>query len=258
MLARQAAARSGIGLVRLLVAQPNVAVVQGAAPEAIAAEWPMSPEDARAHVGEWAHTLLLGPGLGRSAETRELAERVLASGDLAAVLDADALNMFEGESGALAKLLRARRAVITPHPMELARLTGVETQAVLDTRFDAGLELARRIGAVVLLKGVPTVVSHPDGRRLVSAAGTPALAAGGSGDILAGIAATLLAQMDDSLESAACAAWVHGRAAELACAGRPLRGVTLDDVLESLPSAWSRELPAARPPVLAELPRIPS
>jgi NAD(P)H-hydrate repair Nnr-like enzyme with NAD(P)H-hydrate dehydratase domain len=112
----------------------------------------------------------------------------------------------------------------------------------------------------VLLKGVPTVISDLDGGCLVSAAGTPALAAAGSGDLLAGIAATLLAQMSHALQAGACAAWVHGRAAELAGeeAGRVgVRGVTLDDIEAAIPRVWSaaRE-PLFRYPVLAELPPV--
>jgi NAD(P)H-hydrate epimerase len=105
----------------------------------------------------------------------------------------------------------------------------------------------------VLLKGVPTVVAAPDGRAVVSASGTPVLGQGGSGDVLAGMAATLLAQCGDPLHAGAAAAWVHGRAAELAAPDGAIRGVTLDDVLASLREAWKCE-EAPRPSyVLAEL-----
>jgi len=109
---------------------------------------------------------------------------------------------------------------------------------------------------VVLLKGVPTVLTSPDAHRLVSAAGTPALATGGSGDVLAGIAGTLLAQMNNALEAGACAAWIHGHAAELAGA-RGARGIRIDDVVDALAMVWSDPPAAPRPPVLAELPAIP-
>ena len=112
--------------------------------------------------------------------------------------------------------------------------------------------------AAVLLKGVPTVVADANGRRLVSAAGTPALAAAGSGDLLAGIAATLLTQLGDGLDAGAAAAWVHGRAAELASAGRGPRGVTLDDVERAIGAVWPdiADTPPTRYPVLCELPAI--
>ena len=89
------------------------------------------------------------------------------------------------------------------------------------------------LGASVLLKGVPTVITGPStARRWSRRHGTPVLATAGSGDVLAGIAVTLLAQTGDALQSGACAAWIHGRAAEIANAGRPIRGVTIGDVVD--------------------------
>jgi NAD(P)H-hydrate repair Nnr-like enzyme with NAD(P)H-hydrate dehydratase domain len=90
---------------------------------------------------------------------------------------------------------------------------------------------------------------------MVVAEGTPSLATGGSGDLLSGIAGTLLAQIEDPLRAAACAAWIHGRAAWLA--GAFVRGTTLDDVLEMLPNAWRIGTEPARYPVIAELRAIP-
>jgi len=256
LLAARAAVRSGVGMVRLCVAPASLPVVQTAAPEALAGRWPTSDDEAEAATAGWAHVVLLGPGLGRSAETRALVERVLRRWRGPVVLDADALNVFEGDADGLAALLGGRPALVTPHVAEFARLAGGTAQDALDHRFDAGAALARRLGAAVLLKGVPTVVTAPSGESLVSAAGTPVLAAAGSGDLLSGVAATLLAQLDDPLAAGACAAWVHGRAAELASAGRGVRGVTLDDVTRAIPGAWPRG--GARPtyPVLAELPRV--
>lgn len=95
--------------------------------------------------------------------------------------------------------------------------------------------------------------SSPQGDRFVVARGSAALGTGGSGDILAGVAGTLLAQMGDPVDAAACAAWIHGRAAEL-CGY--VRGTTLEDVLYALPRAWNEREPAFEPPVLAVLPNV--
>jgi NAD(P)H-hydrate repair Nnr-like enzyme with NAD(P)H-hydrate dehydratase domain len=155
----------------------------------------------------------------------------------------------------------ARVALLTPHAAEFARLAGCSASDVLARRYDIGAELARRVGATVLLKGVPTVVSSAT-KTLTSASGTPALAAAGSGDILSGIAGTLLAQMGDALHAGAAAAWIHGRAAESAGAGRSpasdeaVRGITLDDVLAALGRAWQLSSEPTRYPVLLELPRV--
>ena len=124
--------------------------------------------------------------------------------------------------------------------------------------FAVAQRLADATGAVVLLKGVPTIVAAPDVAPLVVARGTPALATGGSGDVLSGIMGTLLAQGLAPQAAAAAAAWVHGVAAERAGRAVPLRGVTLEDVLMALPSVWEVDEPAPMPPVLAELPAIPA
>ncbi len=261
MLAERAARSSGIGLVRFFVAPANVPVVQGAAYESLAAPWPASDADAAREIGEWAHAVLIGPGLGTSAAARATVERVLRVTRLPTVVDADALNAYAGRAGELAALLAGRPAIVTPHVAEFGRLVGRGTDDVLAGRFDIGETLASTLGATVLLKGVPTVITAPgsaggDPARLVSATGTPVLAAGGSGDILAGIAATLLAQTESPLASAACAAWVHGHAADIATGDGPVRGRTLDDVLAALPAVWRFDDAVPAYPVLAELPAV--
>jgi NAD(P)H-hydrate epimerase len=160
--------------------------------------------------------------------------------------------------------------------MEFARLAGGGVDDVLARRFEAGAALAARTHAAVLLKGVPTVITATDGTTYVSAAGTPALATAGSGDLLGGIAATLLAQTKDAHAAGACAAWVHGRAAELAAdcisgrdrargatpsgahgiTPRATRGITLGDIEQAISRVWSAHVEQPVYPVLAELPAL--
>jgi hydroxyethylthiazole kinase-like uncharacterized protein yjeF len=253
VLACRAALRSGIGLVRALVAPGNVGAVLDAAPSALISEWPTSKTEIHAGISAWANAVVIGPGLGRSHDTRELVERILADSLVPVLLDADALNVFEGDAKSLGALMKSRPALITPHPAEFARLAGVAVEEVLANRFDVGEELALTLGATVLLKGSPTVIFTPRGERFVVPRGTAALGTGGSGDILAGIAGTLLAQTADAPTAACCAAWVHGRAAELC---QYVRGTTLEDVLYALPRAWNETEPTPVPPVLAELPSV--
>lgn len=272
ILAGRAAVRSGVGMVRLVVAPASLAVVQAALPEALASVWPEAPMELAALAG-WADAWVVGPGLGASPDTRRLVEQLLASTDAPVLLDADALNVFAGEAPVLATHLAGRAAIVTPHPLEFARLSGRALDDVLAGHFEIGAALSAELRAAVLLKGVPTVVHAPDGRSHVVATGTPALAAAGSGDVLAGIAGTLLAQhagvarpteearAGQAALAAGSAAWVHGRAAEWATRDRgQARGVTLADVIDALPRAWGD---AARPtagryPVLAELPAVPT
>jgi NAD(P)H-hydrate epimerase len=249
ILAAIGALRSGAGLVKVITAPQNIVAVHARIPEALTA--PLS--DAQRAVDDWADVLLIGPGLGRSIEARSTIKGLLTRWRGPVVVDADALNAFDGRLDALGDLLRGRPAVVTPHPGEMSRLMGCDVAEVLANRFDIGLELARRIDAAVLLKGTPTVVSAPDGRRFVSATGTAALATGGSGDALGGIVATLLAQGCDPAVAAACAAWIHGRAAELTPG---VRGNRLSEVLDRLQDAWTTDMAAPAYPVLACLPAV--
>jgi len=249
ILAATGAMRSGVGMVQVITAPGNVAPMHTRIPEALVA----SLDKASATIQNWADAVLIGPGLGRDDATRELIRSVLSSWRGPVVVDAGALSAFDGDMDALSDILRGRPAVVTPHPAELGRLIGRNVKYVLDNRFDVGPDVARKLGAAVLLKGTPTVVSDTDGERLVVASGTQVLATGGSGDALGGIVATLLAQGCAPGIAAACAAWVHGRAAELTPG---VRGYRLTDVLDRLPQAWTLDVPAMQYPVLASLPAL--
>jgi NAD(P)H-hydrate epimerase len=253
ILAARAALKSGVGMARAVVHPASVPPLQTSVPAALTRPWPDSDADLQESIGEWANAVVIGPGLGRASDTRARVERILRAWRGPVLLDADALTVFEGDAPALGSLLGGRKAIVTPHVVEFSRLSGKSVQEILAAPFDVGRELASTLGCVVLLKGVPTVLTAPDGRSLVSAAGTPALATGGSGDVLTGIAGTLLAQIDDPLDAAACAAWIHGRAGELA-GSRGARGTSIDDVVEQLANVWSEPVSRPRPPILAELP----
>jgi NAD(P)H-hydrate epimerase len=254
VLAARAALRSGAGLVKCVVAPDSLLAVQEAEPAALAAPWPSDEESLARTIVEWADAVLVGPGLGHD-QSREMVERVLGAFAGPVVLDADALNAFAGDAGALAPLLARRPALLTPHPAEFARLVGAEVQDVLAERFTWPARLAQETTASVLLKGVPTILSAPSGGTMVVAEGTPILAAGGAGDLLGGIAVTLLAQSGEAPLAGALAAFAHGRAAT-AVSARAVRGYALDDVLLALPDVWSLHPPVPRPPVLTELPAV--
>lgn len=251
ILGLRAALASGIGMVKARVHADTVNAVHGAVPATLIEPWSNA-----AAADAWADVLVIGPGLGLGADARRAVEQAMKRHAGPVLLDADALSAFAGDAAALRPLVGERHVLLTPHAVEFARLLDVSPATVLERRFEIGGELASLTGATVLLKGVPTVLTAPDGRRMVVAEGTPVLATGGSGDLLSGIAGTLLAQMSDPLEAAACAAFVHGRAARLA--GAFVRGTTLEDVLEMLPNAWRFDVAAPRYPIIAELPAIPS
>jgi ADP-dependent NAD(P)H-hydrate dehydratase / NAD(P)H-hydrate epimerase len=246
VLAARAALRAGAGLVHTCVAPESVLALQTAVPSALALPWGAALPAVDA--------LVLGPGLGAEARAR-VAQALAQCADAAVVLDADALNAFAGDLPALQRAVQGRRVVLTPHPGEAARLLGMTVPALLASRFDAAPALAAATGAVVLLKGTPSLIAAPDGRVQVAAVGSPVLATGGSGDLLAGLLGALLATGAAPMAMTAAAAWAHGAAAERV-ATTAVRGRTLEDVEAALAEGWQPQ-PAPLPEgVLAMLPAV--
>ncbi|HEX7646658.1 MAG TPA: NAD(P)H-hydrate dehydratase [Noviherbaspirillum sp.] len=159
--------------------------------------------------------IVLGPGLGISRMARDLVARGL-SATVPAVVDADALNLISTES-ALQQRVSERKAptVLTPHPLEAARLLNMTAGQVQADRLAAARTLAQRFNAIVVLKGSGSVIARQDGEVGINATGNPALATAGSGDVLAGICGALLAQNWDAWDAVRGAVWIHGQAADL-------------------------------------------
>ncbi len=256
-LAARAALRSGIGLVHCCVHPQSVAVVQTLVPAATASAWPVAPDDPFSW-SSWADAILVGPGLGRARAQRALVGRALQESNLPVVIDADGLTNFAGDVQRLAAHLKLRPGVITPHAGEAAALVGLSAATVMAERFSVAPAMAASLGTCVLLKGAPTLVAAPDAPMRVSARGNAALATGGTGDVLGGIIATLLAQGAAPAHAAAIGAFVHGRAAEvLVPAPRGVRGVSVDDVVDALPLVWQERDEPDAPGVIARLPGLP-
>ena len=163
----------------------------------------------------FGRTLVIGPGMGDSANAIRLLAKAL-DGDSPLVLDADALNLVGASPDLQSRLAqRTAPAVLTPHPLEGARLLGMTAAVVQSDRLEAAREMALRSNAVVILKGSGSVIARPDGEVLVNPTGNAGLATPGSGDVLAGMCGALLAQGWSAWEAAAAATWIHGAAAEL-------------------------------------------
>jgi NAD(P)H-hydrate epimerase len=178
--------------------------------------------------------LALGPGLGRGSEVIDLVRRLVVSIDRPTVLDADGLF---GLSGQL-ELLHDRTApmVLTPHPGEAARLLDTDVGHLNADRVDAARQLSSRSQAIVVLKGAGTVVADPLGRVLIIPTGGPALASGGTGDVLTGVVAALLAAGRPAFEAAALAAWWHGATADTLDPGRVGFGLLASEIADGLPN----------------------
>jgi hydroxyethylthiazole kinase-like uncharacterized protein yjeF len=160
-------------------------------------------------------TLVIGPGLGNSAQASDILCKALAS-DKDIVIDADALNLIAQDTSLRQRLhSRSGASILTPHPLEAARLLGSSSAAVQDDRLGAARTLARDLNAIVILKGSGCIISQPHGGMAINPTGNPALATAGSGDVLAGLCGALLAQGWPAWETALAATWIHGKAADL-------------------------------------------
>lgn len=182
-----------------------------------------------------ANVVALGSGLSRHPESLDLARRIVAECDRPVVVDADALNAFEGRAEEITRGHAAR--ILTPHVGEMSRLTGLGPADIETRRIDVAREWARRWKSVVVLKGAPTVTSSPEGLATVNATGNPGLATAGTGDVLTGVIAALAAQGLSPYDAARLGVFVHGMAADLVAAEKGQAGMVAGDVLESLPRA---------------------
>ncbi|SDG80426.1 MULTISPECIES: NAD(P)H-hydrate dehydratase [unclassified Duganella] len=186
-------------------------------------------------------TLVIGPGLGNSAAARDLLADAIACGS-ALLADADALNLLAGDAALQSALAqRSAAVVITPHPLEAARLLGSSIGAVQADRLSAARTLAARLHAVVVLKGSGTIIAAPDGQAVINTTGNPALATAGTGDVLAGVCGALLAQGWPQWEAALAAVWLHGMAADvLVTEGIGPIGLTAGELIPAIRTALNR------------------
>ncbi|MRV75207.1 NAD(P)H-hydrate dehydratase [Duganella sp. FT92W] len=185
--------------------------------------------------------VVAGPGLGASEDSRAaLARAVRSTAPL--LLDADALNLLAEDNALQATVAeRAAPTVITPHPLEAARLLGISAQAVQCNRPGMARDLAARLRAMVVLKGSGTVLAKPDGHTVVNTTGNPALATAGTGDVLAGLCGSLLAQGWPAWEAALSSVWLHGMAADvLVTEGLGPIGVTASELIPAIRTALNR------------------
>ena len=248
ILAGRGALRAGAGLVTIACQDRTLTeVLPAAIPEATYLDL-----DGRAFGGLLSeradHAIACGPGLGVATGVRDLVDVLVQEFTGPVVLDADALNVLGPEPERLADA--ACQLVLTPHPGEASRLLGREISAEPEDRRDAAMELARRAGAVVCLKGRGTVVT--DGERIEwNETGNPGLATAGSGDVLSGICVAYLAasQLDpsnefDVLRAARAAVHVHGLAGDLARDELGERALTASDLVAHLPAAQAEHLAA--------------
>ncbi len=248
-MAALAALRAGAGLVTAAVPAPALPLVAAAAPELMT--WPLDASasgciseknlapEFLAPLLAGKTVLAVGPGIGQSVETVKFVTGLLASSGLPAVIDADALNILAAEPVLLAKLARKRTLILTPHPGEMARLAGIRSAEVQAQRLEVARNFAQRTGVTLALKGARTLIAHPDGAVAVNTSGNPGMAKGGSGDVLTGLIAGLLAQHPGEPGRAVEAAVaLHGLAADLAARAADEHTLLATDALRHLSAAF--------------------
>jgi ADP-dependent NAD(P)H-hydrate dehydratase / NAD(P)H-hydrate epimerase len=244
ILAARGAIRAGAGLVTVALPASLAAVPAGSLPEAMTHPLPETPDgtiaeralEAALELLDASSAVAVGPGLTMHPEVVAFVRRLLPRLGRPAVLDADALNALAGEPRRLREA--PGPVVITPHPGEMARLLGCGIPDVQRDRVETARSAARSLGVTVVLKGARTVVAAPGGAARIIPTGNAAMATGGMGDVLTGATAALLAAGLPAFEAAACAAYLHGLAGDLAASGE--LGLLAHEVADAIPRALAR------------------
>jgi hydroxyethylthiazole kinase-like uncharacterized protein yjeF len=235
------ALRAGAGLATVASAESAIAQIASHAPEIMTEPLPETGDgsislrtlDLLSTLVDKKNVVALGPGMGRNSETAQLVRRLVNELPRPMVVDADGLNALDSKS------LRGPAArILTPHPGEMARLANSTVKDVQADRIGRARGFAEERGVYLVLKGNRTVIASPDGRAWINPTGSPAMATGGTGDVLTGMIAGLLAQFPDQLEAALLAAvYLHGRAGELGAARLGEKSLIATDLFEFLPGA---------------------
>jgi NAD(P)H-hydrate epimerase len=255
-MAGMAALRAGAGLSTVATSARALTAVASYAPELMTEPLPETSSGSislsAAGSGRFGDltkpmtVVAIGPGIGRDPETVEFVQQAVQQTQVPMVLDADGLNAFEGHTLLLDG--RRRPLVLTPHPGEMSRLTGMSIKAMQADRINVARNFAREHQLVLVLKGDRTLIAMPDGTTWVNPTGNPGMSTGGTGDILTGMMAGIIAQMAPDYERAVIAAvYLHGLAGDVACERMGEHSLVATDLLDALPEAfrraaqWSRE-----------------
>lgn len=249
-LSSQAALKSGAGLITLACCESINSALEAKTTEVMTLPLP----DDDGHISYAAipditarlnkvSAVLIGPGLGKSEDVREVVEAVLKNSRVPVIVDADAINAVASNMNVLRDCVC--ELIFTPHAMEMSRLTGHEIEYIEDNRIDVSRDFAEEYGAVLLLKGSHTIITAPDLEQYINLTGNPGLASGGSGDVLSGIIAAFVARWNGEERTAmavAAAAYVHGLAGDIAAQRFGQESMSAGDVLNCLPDAFCRIL----------------
>lgn len=239
VLCAKSAYRTGCGLVKLAVPKEIVPVLASRITEAVYA--PMESRDGHIvcndagklkELLDSSDAVLIGPGLSCNEDTGSLVRNVIELCRKPLVIDADALNAIASDTDILSHL--KCEAVITPHPAEMARLLGTDTSRVQSDRLGTAKAFAYEYGITVVLKGAGTVIAGPDGRVTINPTGNSGMATAGSGDVLAGMIVSLMAQDVPPFEASVAGVYIHGLAGDRAAEEKGAGGMTASDISDRI------------------------
>jgi ADP-dependent NAD(P)H-hydrate dehydratase / NAD(P)H-hydrate epimerase len=251
-MAGMSALRAGAGLATVATAKSVLATVAGFHPEIMTEPFPETRAGSIAlrakkpviNLAKGKTVLAIGPGISRVPETANLVRTLVSESEIPIVLDADGLNAFEGKAKQLNG--KERTLVITPHPGEMARLAGCTVVDVQKNRLEIARSFAREHDLIVVLKGHRTLVVQPNGEAWVNTTGNPGMSTGGTGDILTGMIAAMIAQNPKHASLAVCAAvHLHGLAGDVMRERVGEHAMVATDLLRGLPEAFRRAQRAA-------------
>jgi NAD(P)H-hydrate epimerase len=243
-LAALAAARSGTGLVTVGIPKPLGDVYAAALMEIMSVLLPATQEEGLAEEAlapalEFAQkcdAVAVGPGLGRQEASQRFVRAFVRRCPQPVLIDADALFALSKDTQPLKDAHGPR--ILTPHPGEMGRLTGTSPHDVQQHREELAAAFAAEHRCVLVLKGHRTLIAGPDGALFVNPTGNDGMATGGTGDVLSGLIAGLLAQGLTALDAAVVGVYVHGVAGDLAAMNKTRRGMIAGDLIDALPQAW--------------------
>lgn len=186
-----------------------------------------------------ASAVIVGCGLGNSENTRRLTEFVIRRAACPVIIDADGINSIAGNIDVLKE--RTGDTILTPHPLEFSRITGLSVAQIQSDRLNAAKRFAQEYGVTLLLKGADTVIAAPDGKVCVNARACSGLSKGGSGDVLTGIIGAFTAQGVEPFRAACAGAYCHWKAADILCARMPAESILPTDIIAALPEVYSQK-----------------
>ena len=243
-----AALRMGCGLVTLALPEScqkafefhPLEVMTVPAPETAVGTFALSAKNILLNHSKGMSAIAIGPGLSTEPETVQLLRELLPVIDCPLIIDADAVNALAQSPETISQL--KTNAVLTPHPKEMSRVTGIEISKIVEKRIEVARKFARDHSVTIVLKGAATIISQPNGLTTINPTGNPGMATAGSGDILSGIIASLVAQGFSSPKAAIAGTYLHGLSGDIFAQGESQTSLIAGDLLRTLPETIKRIL----------------